>query len=665
MILTGMAGAEKAGSSLVRWQLILIVVMLCGILTPALAAEVDAVPPAQPQITQVGNTYQVVTPLYRASVNDDGNLHSLIVNGVELLNDRAAGSAGSAFFVEHALALPKITLKDATLSATDGTYTILYEFERTHISLTLRQTSAKSAAYVTFCSTSMAFLEDIGENTALSDMATVPSDHAWTDVKISTAGGEFLELHHGTRTWGSELGCQVWELSNIAPNKEYKLQLIPGVADPPQPSLDQLTILSASFATPDHLVAAEKSTELEVRFENNSNQTISGDVTLRVSPALPAPLPDERKPLTCEPHKIARLTWTLTPKEPDFYTVFCSVNMNGFNKTLMTTFGYDAAAIAPPTVKPANFTEYWNNVVAESKAVEPKLTRLADPEDSTSTVTVYRIGMEADGRTYFGWLNVPKVPGRYPGILFLPGEHVGNISPKHKTPTLPLAACGFVVLSIEPTGQSVEEDFKPLISSVYTHVDDAATFGLRGIMVQYLRALSALAAIPEVDPHRLAVTGVSLGGALALELAALDDRVWAAAPDVPYFCHIEQGDARPEWPYPELHDYLRRHPEQRNAVLQTLRYYDVANFTEQINCPVLISAGINDLYSRPTGIFGVYNRLAGPHDLKLYIADHIGGDRAHWAEKIRWFTRVLGGPSPQPAGTANTAEEHHGAAPTP
>ncbi len=100
-------------------------------------------------------------------------------------------------------------------------------------------------------------------------------------------------------------------------------------------------------------------------------------------------------------------------------------------------------------------------------------------------------------------------------------------------------------------------------------------------------------------------------------------------------------------------------------MLQTLRYYDVANFSEQITCPVLISAGINDLYSRPTGIFGMYNRLAGPKDLKLYIADHIGGDHLHWAAKIRWFAQVLGGPSPQPAGTAATGGETNGGAHTP
>jgi len=649
----------------VRWQVYFIAIMLCGILIPACAVKAESESPVPVQITLQDSNYLITTPIYKARINDDGNLHSLSVNGVELLNDRIAGSAGSAFFVEHPLALPKVTLAGLTITASNDTYTIKYAFERNRISLTLRQSSAKRAAYVTFCSTSMAFLENISENTALPDMAAVPSNHDWTDVRISTAGGEFLQLQHGSRTWRSGLGCQVWELSNITPNKEYKLLFTPGVGVPRQPSLDQLTILSASVSSPDHLVTAGAATELEVRFENNSNQTITGGLNLRVVSSLQAPLlMDNQKPLICEPHKALHFNWTLTPTIPDFYTVYCSVNMKGATKSLMTTFGYDTKSIAPSIVKPDQFAKYWTNVVAEAQAVEPKLTRLVDPEDSTSTVTVYRVGMEADGQTCFGWLAVPKLPARYPGILFLPGEHIGNISPK-KAPTILLASCGFVVLSIEPTGQAVEAEFKPLISKAYTHVDDTVNFGLRTIMVHYLRALSALTTIPEVDPHRLGVTGVSLGGALAMELAALDERIWAVAPDVPYFCHIELGKTQQEWPYPEIRDYLHRHPEQREAVLESLRYYDVANFAEQITCPVLISAGINDLYSRPTGIFGVYNRLAGAHDIKLYLADHIGGDRAHWAEKIRWFTKVLGGPGPQPAGTAVTEGENNGGAPTP
>ena len=169
--------------------------------------------------------------------------------------------------------------------------------------------------------------------------------------------------------------------------------------------------------------------------------------------------------------------------------------------------------------------------------------------------------------------------------------------------------------------------------------------------MRYLRAITALSEIPEVDAHRLGVAGISLGGGLSMLLAALDERVGAAAPDVPYYCDIESGQSLPEWPYPEVREYLAQHQDQQEAVMQTLRYYDVANFADRLTCPVLISAGIDDRYSQPAGIFAVNNRLAGPHTLKLYLADHKGGDVAHWKEKIKWLEQVLGSPSPQPTST--------------
>lgn len=645
-----------------RWHLYIIGLILGGLLPRVACAQiVPNQPPPQVQITPQEGGYLVTTPDYKARIYADGNLHSLIVNGVEMLDDRVAGSAGSAFFVEHPIALPTMTVQERIITASDGTYSVRYDFDEGFITVVLRQTSTKSAAYVTFCTANMAFVENISSATVLPYMAAVPADHDWSDVVVETSGGEYLKLYHGSRIWGRELGRQVWELSNITPNKDYSLLFVPGVHEPRQPSLNQLTNMSASFSTPDHLVLAGSPAELNVSFENNSDQAVSSEMNIRVESSLKVPLLQEHKPFTCAPHNSIQLKWTLTPQLPDFYTVTCAVKLSGAVKSLVTTFGYATSAIAPLTAKPADFNAYWDKVVADAKAAEPKLVRL-DSRYSTGTVNVYRIRMEADGTTCFGWLAVPKFPGRYPGILFLPGEHMSYISPN--TPNIPLAACGFVVLSIEPTGQSVEGPVIPLIKQMYTHPNDPATFGLRAIIMRYLRAITALSEIPEVDSHRLGVAGISLGGGLSMLLAALDERVWAAAPDVPYYCDIESGQSLPGWPYPEVREYLAQHQDQQEAVMQTLRYYDVANFADRLTCPVLISAGIDDRYSQPAGIFAVNNRLAGPHTLKLYLADHKGGDVAHWKEKIKWLKQVLGSPSPQPTSAAAERGKHDGT-PTP
>jgi cephalosporin-C deacetylase len=622
----------------VRQFACIIIGLLCAWLLAGGIPAGAATPAPEVKITAAKEGgYLVTSPVYSARIGADGNLHGLVVNGVEFFDDRIAGSAGAAFFVERPIPLPQCTLDGLALTATDGVYAVRYDFDEGFITLTLRQTSPKGAAYTVVCSPKVAY----AENLAYDGLTAAPANYDWPDVSLSVPTGEFLELRGGTRIWGQTLGRQVWERSNIAPNKDYTLLLVPGRGEPRTPTLSQLTTLFATFVTPEQLLPAAAPVAVRLLFQNNANQAIKTDLVVRVDSSAGQVISEERLPLDCAAHALATLEWTVTPPRPDFYTLTVRATLNGAPKQYVTTFGFDAASIGPAAAQPADFADYWGRIQAEATAGAVKLTRLEDRARSTGTVTVYRIGLETEGFTCFGWLAVPKFPGRYPGLLLIPGERVRTI-----TPNAALADCGFVVMTIEPTGQGVDGAIKPLIGKAFTNLHDSATVGLRAVTVRYLQALDALATVPEVDTHRLAVTGVSLGGALAMLLAAQDERVQAVAPDVPYFCFIEQGKDAADWPYAEVQAYLKSHPAQQEAVWATLRYFDVGNAVEKLTCPTLISAGINDTISRPANIYGLYNRLPGPKALKLYLAGHEGGGPSHWAEKVKWLGQVLGGPGP-------------------
>jgi cephalosporin-C deacetylase len=610
--------------------------LYAGIL--AVRADVSAADGDVKIAVQDGGGYLVTTTSYQARINADGNLHSFLVNGVEFLDDHTPSSMGASFFVERPIALPTLKQREREITASDGTYTVRYQFDPGYLSLTLRHTNRTGAAYVAVCSPKIAYVENLATNS----MAAAPADYNWANAKVTMPTGENLELHGGSRVWGREIDRQVWECSNLVPNREYSLMLIPGRGVPPAPDLGQLTNLSIALLNhPDQLIPAGEAADVRVRLENNSNRAIATEMTVRIASSAGTLLLDEKKPVSCAPHQAATLTWRVAPPTADFYAVTCAVNLDGAPKSAATHFGFNTPAITGVVQTPDDWREYWDRVQAEAKAADVKLSMLEDSTRSTGTVRVYEVGIQADGFSYSGWLSVPKYPGRYPGLLILPSDRVRSL-----TPSPALADCGFVVMSIEPTGQSVRANLTPVIARASTNLTNPALFGARAIIIRYLRALTALASVPEVDEHRLAVTGAGLGGGMALLLSALDDRIQAVAPDVPYYCFIEQGSTQPEWPYLEVQDYLHDHPEQRDAVLRTLRYYDAVNFAPRITCPVLISAGIDDPYARPATIMGVANRLPGPHAVRIYRAGHEGGGIRHWEEKMRWLTKVLGGPSP-------------------
>jgi len=644
-----------------RIMLVLACWLCCGLAfaAPAPAAPADGVipPPAVNIAAQEGGGFLVTTPIYKARIDPDGNLHSLLINNVEFLDDLVAGSAGASFFTDRPVPLPTLALADRKLTAInktdERTFTVQYEFNEGFITLHLRHDNRdkQGAAFIAVCVKQIDFVE----NLARAEMTAAPADYDWPDVAASMPSGEYLELRGGSRIWGRDLGRQVWECSNLAPGKNYTLMLVMGQRPPRTPDLSRLTTLTVDVNQDGALAPAGKAVELQAHFENNSNQSINSEVVTHIESSLGKVLLDERKPLTCPPRQSVALNWTVSPTEPDFYTADWSINLNGTPKKQSLTFGYNVEALNPPLQTPPDFADYWNRVVTEANAAKVTLTRLEEAARTTGTVTVYRISVEAEGFNCFGWLSVPKFPNKYPGLLLLPGDRARYI-----TPNAPLADCGFVVMTIEPTGQSVNVPLQPLITRASVNLNDPAQFGLRPVMIRYLRAVTALSSVvPEVDPNRLAVSGVGLGGGMALILGAIDERIQAIAPDVPYYCNIELGRSNPSWPYWEVAAYLRQHPDQEQAVLQTLRYYDAANFAPRITCPVLVSAGITDAYSRPATIYGMYNRLAGPKAIKLYPGGHGGGGIKHWEEKIRWLSRVLGRPAP--AGAAGEAGAPGGA----
>lgn len=131
----------------------------------------------------------------------------------------------------------------------------------------------------------------------------------------------------------------------------------------------------------------------------------------------------------------------------------------------------------------------------------------------------------------------------FPGVLFQMGHSPnGKAAAPYQRCCQGLAQLGFVVLGFDPMGQG-ERAYYPKEDGYMTRLDsvdeehsrpgrqmlllgDTAT---RLQLWDAVRALDVLASHPLVDPRRLASTGQSGGATLTMLLAAVDDRLQAAA----------------------------------------------------------------------------------------------------------------------------------------
>jgi dienelactone hydrolase len=146
-----------------------------------------------------------------------------------------------------------------------------------------------------------------------------------------------------------------------------------------------------------------------------------------------------------------------------------------------------------------------------------------------------------------------NLQGKTPAILNLIGHtDIAFRAPNYQQLVLNLVNKGFIVLAVDPLGQG--ERLQYYDSAINRSVVGGPTtehsyFGKQcfltgGSAARYftwdgIRAIDYLVSRPEVDPSRIGVTGISGGGTQTSYVAALDERVAAAAPTC-YICGFQR-----------------------------------------------------------------------------------------------------------------------------
>jgi cephalosporin-C deacetylase len=167
------------------------------------------------------------------------------------------------------------------------------------------------------------------------------------------------------------------------------------------------------------------------------------------------------------------------------------------------------------------------------------------------------------------------------------------------------------------------------------------TYYYRRLITDAVRAVEAARAHPAVDGGRIAVSGGSQGGGLALAVGGLAE-VQAVLSDVPFLCHFRRAtEITDAHPYQEIGRYLLVHRDKEAAVFNTLAYFDGMNFAVRGRSPALFSAGLMDEVCPPSTVFAAYNHYAGLKEMRVWRYNHHeGGGPYQTIEKIK-FLREL------------------------
>ena len=304
------------------------------------------------------------------------------------------------------------------------------------------------------------------------------------------------------------------------------------------------------------------------------------------------------------------------------------------------------------TAEPADLDRWWRVRLDEARAAarEPTLTRYE--AGTYAPVEVYDTEFSgAGGDRIKAWYlrpgSGPEVPVvvrfiGYGGGRGLPAEHVL------------LPALGYALLVMDTRGQGG----RWTIGATGDHADgwhagpENASVMTRGIarpedyyytrlFTDAVRAVETACAL--TGAARVAATGTSQGGGLALAAAALVPGLVAVChADVPFLCDIQRAiTLAPDEPYAEVPRFLAQQVDLIPAALDTLRYVDCALLARRITAQCLLSVGLMDTICPPSTVFAAYNEITAGKDIAVYPFTGHDVPTAHVERQLRHLREFL------------------------
>jgi cephalosporin-C deacetylase len=308
----------------------------------------------------------------------------------------------------------------------------------------------------------------------------------------------------------------------------------------------------------------------------------------------------------------------------------------------------------PVREEPRDFDQFWQESLAEARR-HPLDARFVAADFGLRTVETFDVTFAGyGGQPIKGWLLLPRDrSGPLPCVVEYIGYGGGRGFP---TDWLLWSGAGFAHLVMDTRGQGSAwrngdtPDAAPDGGNAHfpgfmtQGVLDPKTYYYRRVFVDGVRAVEAVRSHPAVNASRIALTGGSQGGGIALAVSGLAPDVAVTMPDVPFLCHYRRAtEITDRHPYEEIARYCKIHRDKEETVFRTLSYFDGLNFAVRAKAQAFFSVALMDMICPPSTVYAAYNHYAGAKQLKVYkYNDHEGGEGYQAVEKVRFLTGLWG-----------------------
>lgn len=308
--------------------------------------------------------------------------------------------------------------------------------------------------------------------------------------------------------------------------------------------------------------------------------------------------------------------------------------------------------------EPADFDAFWQHTLKEAAQDDALVS--ADPVETglvlTTTWDVTFRGFAGD--PVRAWYSRPAgVLDPLPAVVEYAGYGRGRGLPHER---LTWVNAGYAHLLMDNRGQGDQYGNGGATPDPHAQAPGGPGPAVRGLraprdyhyrrlITDAVRAVTALRALPGVDPGRIAAVGNSQGGGLALAVAGLVPDLAAVVVTAPLLCGIRRAlDLTDAGPYGEIAAYLAVHRGAEQAAYRTLAYVEGVSFARRAQAPAHFGTGLRDTVCPPSGAYAAFNRygeLSGVDPRKEMHAypfnGHEGGDAVQVRRQLDWLGEVL------------------------
>lgn len=325
--------------------------------------------------------------------------------------------------------------------------------------------------------------------------------------------------------------------------------------------------------------------------------------------------------------------FAFTVPAPGFYC--CALTADDGAEIRRFNIGYEPEFIVSLGDAQPDLREFWDRARAELDAVAPEYELTLLPEKSGKAREIYLVRMKSlGGETIQGYYVRPVKKGKYPAIVSYMGYGSEPWCPDPNTPD-------FVDFVLSVRGQGLNEPENTYGDWITWGLDDKEHYYYRGAFMDLIRAIDFLCSREEVRADAIFAEGGSQGGAFTLAACALDHRIRAGAPFIPFLSDYPDYFRISQWPATPV---LRRQRElgiDDAALYRTLSYFDIKNLTPWITCPIMMGVGLQDEVCPPHTNFSGYNRISS--EKRYWIFPQCGHDVGPewWPARMEFFKKYL------------------------